>query len=147
MNDIKFAEQSQPQIKPKSKFKSFMKKFLLVIILLIGVIVWWQYFYVFGVGVKSGSLNYVVKKGNIFKTYEGKLIQDGLRSKIPGSIGSETFEFSIVNDSIANILMNNSGKSFDLHYKEYKNSIPWRGYTNYVVDEIISMKDIDARMP
>lgn len=149
MNDIKFAEQNQPQvqIKPKSKFKSFMKKFFLIIILLLGVIIWWQYFYVFGVGVKSGSLNYVVKKGNIFKTYEGKLIQDGLRSKLPGSIGSETFEFSIVSDSIANILMNNSGKSFDLHYKEYKNAVPWRGYTNYVVDQIISMKDVDARLP
>ena len=149
MNDIKFAEQNQPQvqIKPKSKFKSFMKKFFLIIILLLGVIIWWQYFYVFGVGVKSGSLNYVVKKGNIFKTYEGKLIQDGLRSKLPGSIGSETFEFSIVSDSIANILMNNSGKSFDLHYKEYKNAVPWRGYTNYVVDQIISMKDVDVRIP
>ena len=147
MNDKKFAEQNQPQIKTKSKFKSFMKKFLLVIILLVAVLVWWQYFYVFGVGVKSGSLNYVVKKGNIFKTYEGKLIQDGLRSKVPGSIGSETFEFSIVSDSIANTLMNNSGKSFDLHYKEYKNALPWRGYTNYVVDKIISMKDIDARIP
>ncbi len=149
MNDIKFAEQNQPQVqvKPKSKFKSFMKKFFLIIILLLGVIIWWQYFYVFGVGVKSGSLNYVVKKGNIFKTYEGKLIQDGLRSKLPGSIGSETFEFSIVSDSIANILMNNSGKSFDLHYKEYKNAVPWRGYTNYVVDQIISMKDVDARIP
>ncbi len=147
MNDIKFAEQNQPQVKTKSKFKSFMKKFLLIIILLVGVIVWWQYFYVFGIGVKSGSLNYVVKKGNIFKTYEGKLIQDGLRSKIPGSIGSETIEFTNVSDSIANIMMNKSGKSFDLHYKEYKNSVPWRGYTNYVVDQIISMKDVDARIP
>jgi hypothetical protein len=147
MNDIKFAEQNQPQVKIKSKFKSFMRKFLLVIILLIGITIWWQYFYVFGVGVKSGSLNYVVKKGNIFKTYEGKLIQDGLRSKIPGSIGSETFEFSIVSDSIANILMNNSGKLFDLHYEEYKNAVPWRGYTNYVVDQIISMKDVNERMP
>lgn len=147
MDDVKFTNATVPVVKTKSKFKSFMKKFFLVIILLLAVIVWWQYFYVFGVGVKSGSLNYVVKKGNIFKTYEGKLIQDGLRSKVPGSIGSETFEFSIVNDSIADILMNNSGKSFDLHYKEYKNTLPWRGYTNYVVDKIINMKDIDTRIP
>ena len=147
MDDVKFTNTTVPVVKTKSKFKSFMKKFFLVIILLLAVTVWWQYFYVFGVGVKSGSLNYVVKKGNIFKTYEGKLIQDGLRSKVPGSIGSETFEFSIVNDSIADILMNNSGKSFDLHYKEYKNTLPWRGYTNYVVDKIINMKDIDTRIP
>jgi hypothetical protein len=38
--------------------------------------------------------------------------------------------------------MNNSGKYFDLHYKEYKKSIPWRGYSVYVVDEIRKMEDI-----
>ena len=26
---------------------------------------------------KIGTLNYVVRKGNVFKTYEGKIIQDG----------------------------------------------------------------------
>ncbi|MEJ7610732.1 MAG: hypothetical protein WKF88_06075 [Ferruginibacter sp.] len=52
-----------------------------------------------------------------------------------------------MSDSIANVLMNNSGKSFDLHYKEYKNALPWRGYTNYIVDGIISMKDPDPNTP
>ena len=149
MEDIRTTEtvHTTPPVKKRNGLKRFFMKFSIFIILLLSIYIWWQYFYVFGEGVKSGSLNYVVKKGNIFKTYEGKLIQDGLRSKMPGSIGSETFEFSIVSDSIANILMNNSGKSFDLHYKEYKNTLPWRGYTNYVVDQIISMKDIDARKP
>lgn len=147
MEDIRITEtvHATAPVKKKSGVKRFFLKFSFFIILLLGVYIWWQYFYVFGEGVKSGSLNYVVKKGNIFKTYEGKLIQDGLRSKMPGSIGSETFEFSIVSDSIANILMNNSGKSFDLHYKEYKSTLPWRGYTNYVVDKIISMKNTDTR--
>ena len=103
----------------------------------------WKYFYVFGEGVKSGELNYVVKKGNIFKTYEGKLIQSGIRSKAPGSIQSYEFEFSVADDSIANILMLNSGKYFDLHYKEYKNPVVWRGYSAYVVDKIIGMKEVE----
>jgi len=98
---------------------------------------------VFGEGVKSGELNYVVKKGNIFKTYEGKLIQTGIRSKTPGSIQSYEFEFSIENDSIANVLMNNSGSYFDLHYREFKNAIPWRGYSEFIVDKIISMKAVE----
>ena len=85
-------------------------------------------------------MNYVVKKGNIFKTYEGKLIQSGFRSKTAGSIQSYEFEFSVVSDSIANILMNNSGNYFDLHYKEYKGSLPWRGYSEFIVDRIVSMK-------
>ena len=87
-------------------------------------------------------MNYVVKKGNLFKTYEGKLIQSGFRSKTPGSINSYEFEFSVADDSIANILMNNSGNYFDLHYKEYKGAVPWRGFSTFIVDKIISMKQV-----
>ena len=126
----------------KSGFKKFMRIFLLIIILVLGFIFWWNYFYVFGEGVKSGELNYVVKKGNIFKTYEGKLIQSGFKSKSAGTVQSYEFEFSVVSDSIANVLMNNSGKYFDLHYREYKKTLPWRGYSVYIVDEIREMKEV-----
>jgi hypothetical protein len=126
----------------KSGFKKFMTFFLLLILLLVGIWMWWNYYYVFGEGVKSGELNYVVKKGNVFKTYEGKLIQSGFRSKAAGTVQSYEFEFSVVNDSIANILMNNSGNYFDLHYKEYKGTLPWRGFSPYIVDKIIKMEKV-----
>lgn len=115
----------------------------LIVIIILGIIFWWKYYFVFGEGVKSGELNYLVKKGNLFKTYEGKLIQSGFRSKTAGTVQSYEFEFSVVNDSIANILMNNSGNEFDLHYKEYKGTIPWRGYSKYIVDKIVSMRQPD----
>jgi hypothetical protein len=124
-------------------FRKFFRLFLFAVLLIGGVIIWWNYFYVYGEGVKSGELNYLVKKGNIFKTYEGKLIQSGIRSKTIGTVQSYEFEFSVSNDSIADVLMNNSGQYFDLHYKEYKNALPWRGYTNYIVDKIIRMKPVD----
>ncbi|WP_255155518.1 hypothetical protein [Ferruginibacter sp. HRS2-29] len=129
--------------KKKSGWKGFFWKFTFVIVLILGVFLWWQYWYVFGEGVKSGELNYLVKKGNVFKTYEGKLIQSGFRSKAAGTVQSYEFEFSVSNDSIATVLMNNSGKYFDLHYKEYKHTLPWRGYTVYIVDEIKNMKEIN----
>jgi len=132
--------QEQPQ--KKNGFRKFMNRFLLVVLLVGAIIFWWKYYYVFGEGVKSGELNYVVKKGNLFKTYEGKLIQSGFRSQTAGSINSYEFVFSVTNDSIANILMNNSGNYFDLHYKEYKGAIPWRGYSEFIVDKIISMKAV-----
>lgn len=127
----------------KSGFMKFLRLLLVAIILIGGIVIWWRYFYVFGEGVKSGELNYVVKKGNVFKTYEGKLIQSGFRSKAAGTVQSYEFEFSVTDDSIANYLMNNSGKYFDLHYKEYKNPVAWRGYTSYIVDKIISTREID----
>ena len=140
MEDIKSGQIVKEQAKVKSGFRKFLN-WLVVIVLLTGAITfWWKYYFVFGEGVKSGELNYVVKKGNVFKTYEGKLIQAGFRSQTPGSINSYEFEFSVADDSIANILMNNSGKYFDLHYKEYKGAIPWRGYSPFVVDKILSMK-------
>lgn len=133
------------ELKSRSKSKaSGFKKFLWTIVILLlvagGVIIYWKYFFVFGEGVKSGHLNYAVKKGNIFKTYEGKLIQEGIRSKTVGSIQSYEFEFSIKNKHIFEILEKNSGKLFDLHYKEFHNAVPWRGNTIYIVDSILSMR-------
>jgi hypothetical protein len=114
---------------------------VVIVLLLIGFgIFWWNYLFVFGEGVKSGQLNYVVKKGNFFKTYEGKLIQSGIRSQTPGSVQSYEFEFSVADDSLANVLMYNSGSNYDLHYKEYKHTLPWRGYSRYIVDDIIKMR-------
>jgi len=126
--------------KKTSGVKKILGSVLIICIIALLFMFWWNYYFVFGEGVKSGELNYVVKKGNIFKTYEGKLIQSGFSSKTPGAIQSYEFEFSVVNDSIASVLMNNSGNFFDLHYKEYKGSLPWRGYSEFIVDKIISMK-------
>lgn len=124
----------------RSPFKRMATIVLLLLIVIAFFIFWWNYLYVFGEGVKSGQLNYVVKKGNVFKTYEGKLIQSGVRSQTPGSMQSYEFEFSIADDSLATVLMNNSGNYYDLHYEEYKHPLPWRGYSAYVVDKIVRMQ-------
>ena len=128
-----------PNVPRRSRFKRFLRILLLLIIVIGIFLFWWNYLFVFGEGVKSGQLNYVVKKGNIFKTYEGKLIQSGFRSQAGGSIQSYEFEFSIADDSLANYLMDNSGNYYDLHYKEYKHALPWRGYSVYVVDKIVGV--------
>ena len=123
-----------------------MRRFLAIIIISLVLIIvgigYFRYYWVFGEGVKSGELNYVVKKGYIFKTYEGKLIQSGFRSKTPGTIQSYEFEFSIDDNRIGEKLMLCSGKEVELHYKEYKHPIAWRGYTNYIVDSIIAIRDV-----
>ncbi len=121
-----------------------MRKIYWIIIGVIGLaftlFIFFRFYYVFGEGVKSGELNYLVKKGNVFKTYEGKLIQSGLRPGTSGSIQSYEFEFSVTNDKIAETLMRNSGKVLDLHYKEYHSTLPWRGFSKYIVDSIYAMK-------
>lgn len=101
---------------------------------------YFRFFFVFGEGVKSGELNYVVYKGVLFKTYEGKLIQTGIRSKAAGSIQSYEFEFSVENEALARELMLQGGKTLELHYKEYFGALPWRDFTKFVVDSIITVR-------
>ena len=106
---------------------------------------YFRFFFVFGEGVKSGELNYVVYKGVLFKTYEGKLIQTGIRSKAAGSIQSYEFEFSVENEALARELMLQGGKTLELHYKEYFGALPWRGFTKFVVDSIITVRPAEQR--
>ena len=119
-----------------------MKKHLRVITILtvvvLAVFIYFRYFFVFGEGVKSGELNYVVYKGVVFKTNEGKLIQSGIRSKTAGSIQSYEFEFSVEDEALARKLMMQGGKTLELHYKEYFGALPWRGFTKFIVDSIVS---------
>ncbi|HCL84050.1 MAG TPA: hypothetical protein DIC22_08740 [Chitinophagaceae bacterium] len=122
-----------------------MKKFLIrffLIILVIGA-GWfaWHFYWVFGEGVKAGQLNNFNKKGYIFKTYEGKLIQVGFQGGAPGSVQSNEFRFSVASESVASQLMSNSGKEFELHYKEYMGALPWRGTSVFIVDSVLSMHD------
>ena len=102
-----------------------------------------KYYWVFGEGVKAGELNYIVKKGYVFKTYEGKLIQAGITGGKAGSgaaIQSYEFMFSVEKKSVADSLMRCSGKHVELYYKEYKGALPWRGMREYVVDSIVSVE-------
>lgn len=112
----------------------------LVVLVIISSVVYYRYYYVFGEGVKSGQLNYLVRKGNLFKTNEGKLIQSGIRGGAPGTVQSYEFNFSVTDPDIAELLMKNSGKEFDLHYKEYHHSLPWRGFTEFIVDSVYAMR-------
>jgi hypothetical protein len=122
-----------------------MRKFLLMIALVVVAILLgffgYKYYFVFGRGVKAGELNYFVEKGYVFKTYEGRLIQTGYRSKQPGALQSNEFQFSVASERVAQQLMTASGKQVELHYKEYLGAIPWRGFSNFIVDSVISIKD------
>lgn len=128
-----------------------MKKFggLIAVLLVVAaaVFVYFRFYFVFGEGVKSGELNYVVYKGVVFKTYEGKLIQSGIRSKAAGSIQSYEFEFSVENPELARELMLQGGKIVELHYKEYFGALPWRGFTKFVVDSIINSRPSTEKLP
>ena len=115
-----------------------------VILLAVLGFFFFRYYFVFGEGVKAGELNQVMYKGYVFKTYEGRLIQAGFRgaSSSKGTVTMESyvFEFSVEDKEVADSLMRCSGKSVELHYKEYLGRLPWRGMQKHIVDKVISVK-------
>ena len=115
-----------------------------IIVLALAAFIFFKFYFVFGEGVKAGELNFVVYKGYVFKTYEGRAIQAGFgkgKGTNPGVIQSYEFDFSITDEAIADTLMRCGGKTVELHYKEYLGTLPWRGKQKYIVDRIVSVRD------
>ena len=117
----------------------------IVLVLALAAFVFFRFYFVFGEGVKAGQLNQVMYKGYVFKTYEGRLIQSGFKGqKGTNSIQSNEFNFSVVDKAVADSLMRCSGKTVELHYKEYLGALPWRGMEKYIVDGILSVREGDS---
>jgi len=108
-----------------------------VLILVGSVIFYWRYYFVFSEGVKAGHLNYFEKKGFVFKTWEGRIVQEGFKSPMSGSIESNEFRFSTENPEVAAKLERSGGQLVELRYKEYLNPIPWRGASKHVIVEVL----------
>ncbi len=126
-----------------------MRKFTIITTLIIvtglAIFFWWRFYYPFtDNGSKDGYLNKIEHKGYVFKTWEGTLMQVGLKSASPGAMQSPTFEFSVTNENLAQQLQAKSVKYFNLRYKEYFGTLPWRGHSKYVVDSILSMREVNT---
>ncbi len=114
----------------------------LAVALALAAFIYFRFYFVFGEGVKAGELNFVVYKGYLFKTYEGRAIQAGFAKGNKGTasvVQSYEFDFSITDEAVADSLMRCSGKTVELHYKEYLGALPWRGQQKYIVDRIIAV--------
>ena len=119
--------------------KKFGWIFGLILVLILGAIFWYKFLFVFGEGVKAGSLNYFVKKGVLFKTYEGRVVQEGFQSPTAGGLQSNEFRFSVTDPEVAEKLERAAGKFVELRYKEYNGMLPWRGASNFVVTEVLTV--------
>ncbi|WP_209328912.1 hypothetical protein [Lunatimonas salinarum] len=121
--------------------KKFVGPVIIGLVVILSIVIWWRYYFVFAEGVKAGNLNYFEKKGFIFKTWEGRLVQDGFQSPNPGDLQSNEFRFSTNSDSVAVILERSGGQFVELRYKEYLNPLPWRGASKYEVTEIVQIRN------
>ena len=118
------------------KFKKILYRLLILLALAMVVFCYLRFYWVFGTGTKAGTLNSFMRKGYIFKTYEGKIIQSGFRENVQ----SNEFDFSVTDTTVARILLNNSGREMELHYREYFGALPWRGMQKDIVDSVYEIR-------
>lgn len=114
--------------------------------------IYWFYYNPFSEGHREGVLQKFSRKGNVFKTYEGEVIQLGFGQRMGGGFNAQYFYFSVTDPTLADSLEDCMGKNVKLHYIQYRRSLPWRGeeHSNdqmpkgqYIVDAIVEVEEAD----
>lgn len=113
-----------------------------VVVLSLAAFLYFRFFFVYSSGVNAGDINYFQREGVVFKTYEGKMIQSGFKSAGTQTEGlrSNEFKFSVTNQAVADTLMRCSGKRVELKWNRYMGTLPWRGNSQFVVTEVLSVE-------
>lgn len=118
-----------------------------VLLLGLAIFVYVKFFFVYSEGTNEGDINYFQREGFMFKTYEGKMIQTGYNShNTSATIQSNEFKFSVVDERIAEQIDSNSSRQIKLHWKRYLGTLPWRGNSQFVVDSIISVRQVTPKV-
>lgn len=109
---------------------------LLILAVLAGFL-YFKFCWVFSDGTRTGELNSLTYTGYFFKTYEGEIILTGYGNKnASGQVQSKNFKFSVSDKEVAEKLSTLTGQRVTVHFKEYKGSLPWRGYERAIVDHV-----------
>jgi hypothetical protein len=121
-------------IKKKLRRMLYLVSFLIIIIL--GIFIFWKYFYTYSEGYRAGLLQKFSHKGTIFKTYEGEMILSSVSGSKNIVIASEKFLFSVNDKNLAQQLDTLQGRDVIVHYKQKNGALIWKGDTPYYVDEV-----------
>lgn len=125
---------------------SFFGWLTVIVLVVLAGFVYFKFCFVYSEGTNEGDINYFQKEGFIFKTYEGKMIQTGYSSKNQNAtIQSNEFKFSVDDEKVAKMIDASSSKQIKLHWKRYLGVLPWRGNSQFVVDDIIMVKTADTK--
>ena len=127
-------------VKPAGTFKKKIKKYfylaLTLFILIVGIYVYWSFFFTYSDGTRTGLLQKFSRKGTIFKTYEGELIMSSVQSNSNVALASEKFLFSVKDEAVANKLEKLQGQIINVHYMEKNHTLPWQGETVFIVSSV-----------
>ncbi len=127
-----------------------MRKIIFIIFVLILSIAalwfWWSFYYTYSDGNRTGLLQKMSHKGNVFKTYEGELVLNSLLINGTSQVSSEKFYFSVGEKRIGEKLMQFEGLKVILHYQEKKGILFWRGDSKYIVDSVYEVRGLNGEI-
>lgn len=116
--------------------KKVLKWALFLIVIILGIFIYWKYFYTYSEGYRAGVLQKFSSKGVLFKTYEGEIILSSISSNKDVVLASEKFLFSMTNKAIVRQFDTLQGNMVVVHYKQKNGRLPWQGETPYLVDSV-----------
>ncbi|GAC1422958.1 MAG: hypothetical protein NVS1B13_04740 [Flavisolibacter sp.] len=109
-----------------------MRKVLLYILVLVliigGIMLYWNYYNVYSNGERKGVLIKVTHKGNFFKTFEGEMWLSCRQV-----VNAEKFYFTVIDNKLADSLGTLQDNCIEVSYKQYRNTLPWRGDNPYII--------------
>ncbi len=144
-DDIKESIQEKKEDLSKSinsgvkKTKSFLKK-LIFGLLFLGVLSFGFYMlyanWTYSEGTRAGNLIKISKKGYVFKTYEGQLKLGGIDLQNQNDGLSDTWNFSVTDETVIAKLEKMQGQKVVLRYKQINKAMPWQGDTDYFICDV-----------
>lgn len=107
-------------------------------VLILGVAFWLRYVNPYATECRvKGYVTAVEKRGIIFKTYEVDVVSEAALTDT-ARIYSHNLSFSLADPALVNHLqrMQGTGKPVTLRYKKYFGTLPWRGASKNVIDQV-----------
>lgn len=127
---------SEAWTKLGGKIKRFFRWLFFLVVILLGVFIYFKYFFTYSEGYRAGLLQKFSNKGVIVKTYEGEMILSSVSSTRDVALASEKFQFTVINKNLIREFDTLQGENIIVHYRQKKGAIFFRGDSPYLVDSI-----------
>lgn len=131
--------------------KRFLYKLLFAIIIIGAAFFTLAYYANFASGERVGNVVKLMKKGVIFKTWEGTLDMGIYQGAAPnkGNVANTIWEFSVPSEEIAKKIQkaNETGNRVSLQYNEKYMRFWWKGFTKYWVTDVRIIPTNDPTPP
>ncbi len=106
------------------------------LVISIGIFIYGKYLHTVSEGYRTGLIQKITPKGNIFKTYEGEMIVHSKKGNPNVENAAEKFYFSVTAKNMVDKLDTIQGKIVVVHYRQKNGAIFWHGDSPFLVDTI-----------